>query len=1054
MKSILNEKDILQKLIDYLDSNPKIAAQYQAEIGEFKSQLERAKLDRYKLGVIGVTSSGKSTMINAIMRKKLLSTAVRPSSSQLVTCTKSPVDQLKVFFEDKPPVVKSGSSMIKEIAKYSDERYNPGNKLGVKQLMLSTTGFLFPEEILLIDSPGLDAHGYEGHEKLTLSQLLPDIDFCIYVTTTKTNSDEKMKTILDQIARYDYPLIIVQNMLDSVKGSLDGKKTPAQVAAEHKIRIEKIIQASSIRNKKSVRIIQISAIQALNSFTAPGLTQQQRKALYQKSNFQELVQTVNEFFNAIRPRIESNRLIRVKENIQRIIDESQKTISLSQFERQKLVFEHEGKDEEIQRIAQNTQKKLESAIHGIKEKRDYYSGLTKQFTKNDITNTKDLIRSTEDELMEITNQFRTTLEPYCKAFNQDIKRLGSMSFFGQAGDIKIMTKQHTVTGRKEKDGFGGKVARFFGKVFKQSDWGYTQVTTIEYVYDHEETKKRITAYYDSRIGQMINYCAVWEKSAEKIVNALISTYDNRKEAFEERKRNIADQEQTKKVIEKLKSLMCQIPDVPEIQAANQSNTETLHNELITVRLDKGSYSMIKLAVKMQMKIHQRIFKSFIRDMNKELIIIGWDSDCVTRFVNRNLPYPYAHFSEGAVQIGQMKVMVKPTLSDMSKIKAWGSSGRNICVIFNATQFGSGLNDIDRIHMNDYITEYDLLYFVAQDFEEIINGNGVRESIQNLCSIKGQYPIKVGYKIMVNHPNPVFNLAVTECQTRPSMTTADELAVLQKIQSQFPYLTDPDISKQISEIFAGFSNNSADESDSPNRTTNWNGLNVTNTSSSPLSTCGDYPESVESIRPIDESKPKQPLSNTAATNTNGKEADSVSDLMSRPVSAIGKGFGNNTGDSSRKITERVSTSTTDNTRITLHGTTPGIIGVDFMEMMQDNAYYKRAERFFTVEKLKNQRSGRWDGERYYALGCCYYFGHTCKQDYEQAVQYFRTAAEDYHHAGAQCMLGICYYNGYGIGTRYIGAHKEERMNQAKNYLKEAAYQKHRIALNLLKVYFKP
>ncbi len=43
----------------------------------------------------------------------------------------------------------------------------------------------FRGNILLIDSPGLDAYGLENHEKLTLENLLPTIDVCIFVTTLK-----------------------------------------------------------------------------------------------------------------------------------------------------------------------------------------------------------------------------------------------------------------------------------------------------------------------------------------------------------------------------------------------------------------------------------------------------------------------------------------------------------------------------------------------------------------------------------------------------------------------------------------------------------------------------------------------------------------------------------------------------------------------------------------------------------------------------------------------------------------------------------------------------
>ena len=47
-----------------------------------------------------------------------------------------------------------------------------------------------------------------------------------------------------------------------------------------------------------------------------------------------------------------------------------------------------------------------------------------------------------------------------------------------------------------------------------------------------------------------------------------------------------------------------------------------------------------------------------------------------------------------------------------------------------------------------------------------------------------------------------------------------------------------------------------------------------------------------------------------------------------------------------------------------------------------------------------------------LGECYYSGQGVAQDYEQAMKWYRAAAEQ-GHAGGQCCLGECYLNGLGV-----------------------------------------
>ena len=56
-----------------------------------------------------------------------------------------------------------------------------------------------------------------------------------------------------------------------------------------------------------------------------------------------------------------------------------------------------------------------------------------------------------------------------------------------------------------------------------------------------------------------------------------------------------------------------------------------------------------------------------------------------------------------------------------------------------------------------------------------------------------------------------------------------------------------------------------------------------------------------------------------------------------------------------------------------------------------------------------RVEKGDPEAQFELGLVYYNGQNVKQNYEQAVYWFKKAAEQ-NHANAQHNLGIMYYNG--------------------------------------------
>ena len=68
-----------------------------------------------------------------------------------------------------------------------------------------------------------------------------------------------------------------------------------------------------------------------------------------------------------------------------------------------------------------------------------------------------------------------------------------------------------------------------------------------------------------------------------------------------------------------------------------------------------------------------------------------------------------------------------------------------------------------------------------------------------------------------------------------------------------------------------------------------------------------------------------------------------------------------------------------------------------------------------------------GEAQYNLGVCYYTGTGIKEDKEEAVRWYRRAAEN-GNAMAQYNLGNCYYTGTGI--------KEDKEEAVRWYRKAA------------------
>ena len=204
-----------------LEKNEYRKKRYNKDVEWFEERKNMFMGNIIRVAIMGITSSGKSTLVNVLLGEKILPMAIRPSSSIIITACKGENREATIYFRDKKPQILKGSNLNEEIiGEYADESKNPNNRLNVTQIDIKTPYFLLDENIHIIDSPGLDAWNLENHEKLTLEILLPTIDICIFLTTVKANSDETNVEKIKIVAEKEKQIILVQNMIDSIEEKL------------------------------------------------------------------------------------------------------------------------------------------------------------------------------------------------------------------------------------------------------------------------------------------------------------------------------------------------------------------------------------------------------------------------------------------------------------------------------------------------------------------------------------------------------------------------------------------------------------------------------------------------------------------------------------------------------------------------------------------------------------------------------------------------------------------------------------------------------------------
>lgn len=810
----MTETELLEKIISLLSENDQLRTRYHIEIERFQNQKKRAELDRYRLGVIGVTSSGKSTMINAIMGEKLLPVSGKPSSSQLVTCSYGSKREARIYFNDKEnPQIVSGTALTANlIQKYSDENFNRNNKENVKQLEISLPKFALSPKILLIDSPGLDAYGLEIHEKLTINTLLPTIDFCIFVTTCKSNSDSKMFEVLNEVGKYHCPIIIVQNMLDSVKPSADGKKSVEDVARESKNRVLKIVNRSAITDKDTVKIIQISSRQALDVRTKH-LSESEEKKLYDSSNYNKLIETINTVLQSISPRIEAKRIEIIREGIQKIADEATEDQNCNSECNTPPVFEYEGYDKKINDSYNKKYDKMKKAIDQFEADASSRINSISQFSESDILEFKSMSKECGDKLIEIASSFFNDAKKYCKAFGIDSRHLRMVDSLGTAPDMHIYTTTKPV--KKEVEGLFGSVARLFGSLSGHGEWGYTFET--KQVYDKQKTIQSFENYIENSKASYINYQNNWNETAYKQVNLLIEEYNKCELSYKARVQalheNQSRQKETEKFIGHLRQLLESIPKtVFDTEGMAQEDDTDLKFSTESITVPNYIYSLYMLSENLICRIHRSVFEAFTKSDSSKNFVIGWDPYCMAGFIKNNFGIILSEetLRDEFKDSDNLCTLFSPKDFDCSKLYGYGMK-RNFFIMYNTTQYGAAQSDLQRSGIIQALQQNDSLYLVIQDFSEVAAGDNVKEAIVNMLNAGTELELKIPYSILINDNNPIYNRTAIEMQLSIHKTQRDMVELVSKLSKEFPYLTkQPSVKKNMGEITKGFVNDPIEE----------------------------------------------------------------------------------------------------------------------------------------------------------------------------------------------------------------------------------------------------
>lgn len=792
-----NVIEIYNEAVRILNANEKIREQYSPDIMALERRRDISSTDTYRIGVIGVTSSGKSTLINSLMGESILPSRACPSSSQLVRCHYSKEKKAVVYFEDGTNLVLSGNDCNQEtISLFADEGFNSNNKEQVKELELCSPKFPLGKDVILVDSPGLDAFGYEGHEKLTMASLLPTVDLCILVTTCKTNSDLKLQSVLNTIAENsaaNMPVILVQNMIDSIMPSADGLKSTNDVAKDHRHRLQRVIDSSNVKDKKSVKIIQYSAQWALQGRIANNASSQN---LLFKSNYQKLVDAVNQTVSNIRPAVKRSRLLRAKKEIDRLAEDSKHAAGGNNCVLSQESFKYENYDDEIDQLIEDINSNIEILISQTEVLRDKYIGLSR-YTESVVSNVRNEISALEDQLISEMRTAESVFSDICEELNVEKRDLTvSVSLSGISAPHLC---QKTVSERVKEKGIKG----FFKRLnpFGDSGSGY-KIVTHTYT-DDAATESLIIDYINSTKRVFKDTAGKFKKRMKDIRNCFVNEVEMRRKSFEARQTKFLEAQQYLDISRALTKLSFSIIiDSNCYASTNSTYVERPEDTLSEVECPLMSYSLLNLAEKIKRNIHVQTIENLIHCSKHSVSVLGWDknseTECLDKFFDCKISTDLVHRGYNQINERVSLFHIDGTTSDLRLGKV-----DITLVLVNATQIGSAEKQIYPLIKSEMIPDDVKVIFVIQDFAEIIATKDIGGSLTELKEFINEDLNRKDIGILLVHNNPIYNLAIAAIQESGISLQSDSINIANDLKSRFGYLYEDESYDVIHDMLKAF-----------------------------------------------------------------------------------------------------------------------------------------------------------------------------------------------------------------------------------------------------------
>ncbi len=809
---------LVGEAIDAFSRSGSVENYFRGDIDELTERQRQWSAARSRVGLIGITSAGKSTLINAMFGEPLLPCGVPPSSNCLVVCRRGARTEATLHFEEADPEsITSGIS--EQLQCVADERFNPRNELDVKQVDLESPAFMLDPGITLVDTPGLDAHGLDHHEALTMKLFLPTVDMVVFATTAKANSDAQIKQRMDRIVAEGKPVLMVQTMIDSVEPKLgfggEVVEDKAEVAAKHRLRLEKLVSDYVSESGEAPEVYQVSAHHAL-------------KGRLDESGLPELSKGIGERLERLKPAIDLGRRRQLRDVLTRVLGSQKELVDPSQTAA--ALDEESEKLAEIgprlNRLAQDVDGQLGGHTVATRNWAQNFARKLQGINNKSVAGVQNLQlelqqwqRAVPASFEEVLDDARARIESIASELDMrpEDYTLSKAKPRHQKRAVKARTNTRRWTERKKKPGVGAFFRRLLG-MKSGHDVEHHVEKTVDAALFREHARE--ATLYEAEWAELASQAIA--ASVDSAVERVCDRLRGRLEALEAKRDSVIEARERVDVIQRIGDLVSEVQESISSAEPDRSSTAAGYSP----GLDGWAYVSVPAHVPLLLGLGHRIrARGFAQAREtvlrrgggrpRRVVVWSWDADSLDRFVTR--------FWEGVVptdvrpENGAVTVqnrggideltLVDESANDVRAIPRWSRAAsarapESMFVMLDVVQSGATRSELERSALHQRITAKTRVVIVVQSIQALLNtetlAEGLREAVDMTRMLGGRCT-----GMLVNDPRLSYTVLGDRLLREGGQlrTQADEMEWKQAIDGLVP--AGGEVSRQLARALTGW-----------------------------------------------------------------------------------------------------------------------------------------------------------------------------------------------------------------------------------------------------------